>query len=143
MKYIKVYEGRKFVNDEHRELYNLSQRLERAINKYFNTDKKSYGYTYVSATYNHKGNGYTVYKEYPIDFSLPIETTINDKPILDPKKVKAFINEADELHFNKRLSSYELTIEQTEELLSDIKLNIIDKRYDEYLMRKNAEKYNL
>lgn len=123
MKYIKTYEGTKFIDDNHRKLYNFSQRLERALNNFFNITRKDYGYINVSATYNHKGEGYTTFTKYPIHISYHAHN-------LDPDKYDILTSELKRLKTNGNC----MTVEQAEELLLSTKLGFI---------ALDIEKYNL
>lgn len=133
MKHLKLFnEGQKFINDEERKLFNFSNRLEYAINKYFNVDKSNYSHTSVWYVYNHIGEEDEFGYKYKVDSKYPIGFCFN-RSNLDSKKVQVFEEELDRLQV-KHNKCYDLTMKQAEEFLRELKINF---------MTITASKYNL
>ena len=153
MKYIKTYESRKFRDQKERDLYNLTQRLERAISKFFDTkpistkniDWDNYdnmkSYNYVSYNYHALKE-----EEQPAEYDRFDELIQKSKPIsflfntknFDPNRVEAFKYEMDRLSVRHTIG-FDLTIKQAEELLQDLKSGQVEK----YWMEIDMKKYNI
>lgn len=137
MKYIKKFESKKFVNEIERKMYNFSQRLERAINKFFGASKNGHWYrkSIPARLDEDKQPTYTYISYYFSTFAF----SLYDKNI-NKSKFKALVDELNTLKIDYRSyynsMTYELTFEQAEKLLDSLKNGDVEKRYLEYEIKK-------
>lgn len=135
----KIFEVKKFENEEERGLYNFSQRLERAINKFFGATKNGHWYKssipkreneHLLPAYNYVNYTYYKYSENHKTLNLSLYTYN-----IDENKIKAFKKKLNNLGVDYFIN-YELSIEQAEELLNSLKNGELEKMALEYDMNK-------
>ena len=128
MKYIELFEARKYRDEEERIVGNLARRLEYNINKFFNTTKKGdLPYTYVNYF---KKNG-----EVRLSFLFNLGYRLNDD------RMKVFKDEVKDLsayHKDSFIYSFEFSIEEARQLVASIK-----NKLPKDLIEIDTKKYNL
>lgn len=132
MKHLKTYEEKEVISQEDKNLKNLSLRIERNLNKYFDIkDKSDFRYIYVKPIFNTPIDGYNYYSEYDIS----IYTTQFLVQNSDKEKFRKFDKYfKDKKIKHSSLHEYLLTSEQAKDFLKELKDGFI---------YSDIEKYNL
>ena len=135
MKYIKTYE--RVLTEDEKRLKNLANRITYHLQKFFGKNKAS-AYSYypeIIISINFVSNWLDKTEDLYAKWSIWVD------------EIEKFTQEFFSIQFhrnNRDLGrSFRLDEQQSEQLLTFLKSKKLDELFDDYLMKKNMDKYNL